>query len=372
MPFMRDNGFKQPTTYDEFITYLRWIKNNDANGNGDTTDEIPFTWYGGGLWNVIAFFAHNYMPWVPGGIARVNGTVTAQYRQNEFRNTIRMISDLYREGIIVPDAFTMTHEDLQGMQDGSIPVMAVTGGDWVPAQRGNARFVEHHILQPLRAQNGQIYGTNQPPSSLANVSMVITDKCKNPELAIALYDYLIGWENQEFLHDGPKGYIWNDPDPGTLSYLGTPALFKVDDRARQLNAGWGWVFNYPKQVRYGMQANGIEDAQKWFDTWDPSLRDKLAANPNYPNLFAYVDWSAQAKYPLDEGYFLPILVMSEADNERVSDINATLSAYKDQAVTNFITGTADINRDADWNAYLAQLDGLNDRELIAIYQKYVK
>jgi hypothetical protein len=38
----------------------------------------------------------------------------------------------------------------------------------------------------------------------------------------------------------------------------------------------------------------------------------------------------------------------------------------------FITGVRNINSDADWNAYLADLDRLNSKEVLAIRQKNLK
>ncbi len=41
-PFLTELGMDVPTTTDEFYDYLVAVRDNDANGNGDATDEIPF------------------------------------------------------------------------------------------------------------------------------------------------------------------------------------------------------------------------------------------------------------------------------------------------------------------------------------------
>ena len=41
-------GMDEPTNWDEFKTYLEAVRDNDMNGNGDVSDEVPFTsiWLG--------------------------------------------------------------------------------------------------------------------------------------------------------------------------------------------------------------------------------------------------------------------------------------------------------------------------------------
>ncbi len=39
--WMKDAGMDEPTTWDEWIAYWEYVRDNDMNGNGDATDEIP-------------------------------------------------------------------------------------------------------------------------------------------------------------------------------------------------------------------------------------------------------------------------------------------------------------------------------------------
>jgi hypothetical protein len=75
---------------------------------------------------------------------------------------------------------------------------------------------------------------------------------------------------------------------------------------------------------------------------------------------------------MKQSVFIPPLSLDDKDNSRVADISATLNPYKEQAMTEFITGKRDINSDADWSAYLADLDKLGSGELAAILTKYLK
>jgi putative aldouronate transport system substrate-binding protein len=376
MPWMRDNGIKKPTNYDELISFLRYVKANDVNGNGNKNDEIPMLIQPGTLSNAIAFWARNYMNYITGGMAVINGKVTEQYKLNEFRSTLWLMNTLYKEGIFNEDMFTITGDDRLSLVNAQVPVVGAQIGRNAGVNRntmaGTLRWIEYNVLPPLVGQTGQSYTANA--INYGFTGMVITDKCKDPERAIAVYDHMLSYENQLTIYAGTKGEGWFDPDPGTQSYLGGTPLFKSrSDNVWGLNTSWqGTVEGWTKELRYGEQAEDIATVRKWLETGDPSLRDRVAANPNYYAEFYYIFFAPQVAIATPASMFIPPLAMSDVDNNRLSDINATFGTYYDTAVMEFITGVKDINRDADWNTYLTQLDQLGAAERAAIYQKYLK
>ena len=48
-------------------------------------------------------------------------------------------------------------------------------------------------------------------------------------------------------------------------------------------------------------------------------------------------------------------------------ITASLDSYIQSSEANFVTGVLDIDSDAEWNRYLADLRGYNCEELVEIY-----
>ncbi|MDR0449663.1 MAG: hypothetical protein LBH26_00175 [Treponema sp.] len=69
---------------------------------------------------------------------------------------------------------------------------------------------------------------------------------------------------------------------------------------------------------------------------------------------------------------IPPVALDDADNARVADINAVLNPYLELAWVEFITGIRNINDNAAWNACLADLDRLGSKDLVNIFQKYIK
>jgi hypothetical protein len=86
----------------------------------------------------------------------------------------------------------------------------------------------------------------------------------------------------------------------------------------------------------------------------------------------YLTAQQHQKYAKPESMFIPPLAVGEADAARLSDINAVLNPYKDQVFAEFITGVRDASNNTAWNAYLAELDRLNSKEILTIKQKYLK
>jgi hypothetical protein len=123
--------------------------------------------------------------------------------------------------------------------------------------------------------------------------------------------------------------------------------------------------------RLGAQATGALEAKEWLSTGNPALRDGMLKNGTYTQMFFYFSTLEVLKYGMPNDLFIPPLALSEADNARISDINAVLEPYKEQACVEFITGIRNINNNADWNTYLADLDRMGSKDLVSILQRYI-
>jgi putative aldouronate transport system substrate-binding protein len=382
MPWIRDNGFKAPSGTDELLAYLRWVRDNDVNKNGNKNDEIPVAFCRQDIRTAISFIARSFMPFVTTdeyfGLALIDGKVTEQYKLKEYRDALTYFAGLYKEGLVLPDSFTMTREQLKALGGSPTPILAYAftnaQGDAVPS--GTERWVETFISPVLKGPTGQQNGPNKDPWSIINPGLIITDKCKDPELAVALYNYLLNFDVMLDGYIGPKGQAWDEPDAGTLSLMGETPRYKllVGYGTQAINAGWN---QYNPMIRnsgfrLGEQAKGADVARKWLSTGDPALLNQLVGNSSYNEEQNYFNTVDQLPYELAAKYFIPPLAMSEADTSRLMDINATLETYKEQAAVEFITGIRDISSEAAWNTYLADLDRMGSNELQGIVQKYVK
>jgi putative aldouronate transport system substrate-binding protein len=380
MPWIRDYNRKVPETTAEMTEVLRWVKNSDPNKNGKK-DEIGLAFTAGDLYNVVAYFARAYMPFVYSsyfGLSLDSGKkVVEQYRDSNFRAALTYLAGLYKEGLIVSDAFSMSGEQMQVIARTPETIAPVLGSSWynnlVP-QLGD-KYMEYFNLPPLKTASGQRYASNGDPWTNISARYFITNKCTDPELAIALYDY---FQRDDVLKSayGPKGVFWVDPDPGALGYDGKPAYWKWIGifGLEPLNSHWGnfsphvWL----PQMRSGIQMDDVETAIRYMATGDKSLQARVQANTSYAEFMWYNISVEASKYAMPNSVFIPPVLMNDTDKTRYADINAVLDPFKQQAIVEFITGTRDINSNNDWNAYLAELDRLGSKEMVQILQKYVK
>jgi putative aldouronate transport system substrate-binding protein len=380
MPWIRDNGRKAPETIDEFTDFLRYVKNTDLNKNGKK-DEIGIAFSSGDVQNFVARIAKAYMPFVMGsgyyGLALDNNKkIVEQYRDPAFRETLKYIAGLYKEGLILEDSFSMTGDQLSAVARNTEPLAAILGTAWLNnvTQQPSSRYMDYFYLPALQGPQGQRWATNTDAWGTVGASYFITDKCKDPELAVALYDYFSGPAHNSVI--GPKGVWWDDPDPGALGINGRPAMIKrlMGYGSEPVNSGW---HDYSpgvaaQELENGLQVDGADIAIKYMATGDKNLGAQLVTNISYSEFMWYLTSVNESKYAIPASIFIPPMQLSAADATRVADINAVLDPFKEQVMVEFITGTRDINNDSQWNAYLAELNRLGSPEMVSIRQMYIK
>lgn len=382
MPFIRDNNLTLPKTTEEYKDFLIQVRDSDFNGNGKA-DEVPIAFNKDSTQNFISCVAKYFMPWVDmengsPGISVVDGKVTEQYKSEAFRQALKYMNELYSEGLIMPDSFTISTDELLAIgesPDG--PAIGVQYCSWsntaVKKAGESRRWYEYFPLPPMEGPNGPGYSGDRGPWSACAIGVAITDKCQNPEAAVALYNYLLDFDVMLDGYIGPKGQAWDDPDDGAKSLMGTDALYKllVPYGAQEVNAGWDQ--NNPmcrnSDFRLGEQATDYETVEKFLSTGDPTLIESVANNMSFNEINNYYySTNVSAKYPMPE-IFLPPVVMDDTDSTRVTDIKTVLATYELQTWVEFITGARNI--DTDWDAYIQELDNMGSSEMIAIMQKYV-
>ena len=384
MPFLRDNNRKMFETYDELADYLRWVRDNDINKNGDKNDEIPMMWRNTDTRNAIAFFAKGFMPFILNGdhfgIGLENNKVVEQYRLPEFRDTLRYMAQLYSEKLIAPDSFTMTSDEGRALAYNDPPIVAVYGLAQMNSMMttNSPEWLQTFIMPVLKGRNNKQYAPNFPSWSQTRNFMSITDKCKNPVTAIKLYETTLSFEMQLDGNLGPKGLAWDYPDAGSISISNGKPTWKQLQIAstgsplinlQWMNGNWtGWYDAW----RYGIQGVDMDNINRWLTTGDPGLLDGLTANGSYNEAHNYIESLKMVPFQIPDSNFIPSHGMSDADGARIADIMVEFNRFIDTSMVEFITGVRNINNDADWNTYNTELTRLGATERATIIQKYMK
>jgi putative aldouronate transport system substrate-binding protein len=321
-----------PETLDEFTDYLRWVKNTDLNGNG-RNDEIPLAFEGQRhIDNFFAAFAKPFMPFVFTanyvGVALENNRVVEQFKDPRFRDSLRYLAGLYREGLLLPESFNMTQDQLRAISSADTPILAVSGSPW-PHHHNilpSKRLFEFFEVRALKGPSGTGYSSNQDPWSILRPNYFVTDRARDPGLAVALYDYFVRFDIMMDSYIGPKGTAWGDAVPGTMSILNLPAshALYVTYGSQALNTTWDQASPMirNKKFRGGEEATNVPDMVDYIQNRNISLIDSLLTNMSFTNEgFWYLTSYQNLPNAINDSTFIPPLPFSDNDSSRIADIN---------------------------------------------------
>lgn len=158
--WLENLGLEVPTTIDELENVLRAFKEQDANGNGDPNDEIPFTGIGLGM----DFLSPFGMTDVYGQRYLVNddGTVRYAYTSEEYKEGIKWAHKLYQDGLIDNELFTQNDQ----IRDAKCDDPNVSRVGFCYAWSYDAIFRnwkdEYKVIAPIAGPDGERYQQGDP------------------------------------------------------------------------------------------------------------------------------------------------------------------------------------------------------------------
>ena len=122
MQWLKNLNLEVPKTLDEFTNVLRAFKTGDPNGNG-IADEIPLSFYkrifeNFGLGYIFSFFGLGIggHPFNQTFADVKDGKVICQGVQEEYRDAVRYLGQLYAEGLVDVEGFTLDDAQLFSVQ----------------------------------------------------------------------------------------------------------------------------------------------------------------------------------------------------------------------------------------------------------------
>ena len=359
-------GLAVPTTVDEAYAVLKAFKEQDANGNGDPNDEIPFSccnWWGTahhGFDTLAAAFSLkvNVMYRDPQA-----GKITywTEYNNGEnFKAYVETMRKWYEEGLIDEEFVSQKYDGwtakITGDKVGMFFCFPDSVGSWEDSikqtLKDNAYGIPDDVciygLVPLKGIDGVPYtydndnamvsfaGANQPTViTTAAVKNGHIDKC------LELLNYLYSEEGSELNNWGVEGVsytkdadgthhwteaVTNDPDYGMAD-----AVFKY---ALPTLGGW------PKAMSY----------EAW-GSMNLVVPDQITTHKNY----------ALSDTSLD----IPSFALNAEEQETYSRIITDVNTAVSEVYLSVITGKKDV---AELDALLAQVKSMGIGDAVAAYQ----
>ena len=360
-------GLKYPNTVDEFVNVLRAFKEQDANGNGDPNDEIPFSG-NATSWNstIYPFLLNSFLHYDTSNLSvKEDGTVIFTPLQPEFKEGLQWIASLIDEGLIEKEALTQTEEQLK--TKGSNLDIALLGGftsaTWwsgVGSDNGEgSRCREYSGLSPLEGPNG----VRISPWAGTGFNMgnsVITTACEDPVPLFKMLDYMLSDEATLRSQIGELGVDYNEPDEGAPGINGKPALYAKIPTSNTTGGTTGdeadtampnvFPSNRTSDFRLGEQADYSDPETQWQQ--EPRLYNESA--------------TYFAPYA-DEHMMYPGAVnLTAEESEKINFMKTQINDYVKENIVLFLAGEKSF--DTDWDSFIAEFDNLNLDEYMELRQ----
>ncbi|MBP7402670.1 MAG: hypothetical protein KBA30_08640, partial [Clostridia bacterium] len=350
--FLDAYGGGMPTTTDELRVFLQWVRDADANGNGDARDEVGWT----GAEKAAVTFArptdflmNAFTTQDRNGYHIRNGVVRCAMIEEGYREGLRYLSGLMADGLMDPNYPSNDEAAIRQLvgQNGGDTVACVSAAHLDTVSTEPDIQAKYEAVPPLAGPDGKAYAYADVFSGMT--AGMIPAGSRQPELAMAWADAL--HDPEVLLHAafGVPGTDWQVPASGTVADDGGPA------RAEILRDVWigttlqTWGASFPGMPR---ESGAVLTAA--VSASIRSLAAECAAARTYEPFVALCA--------------LPPFAYDPDTQTKVTEWKTNINDFCRSAITDFIYGNLDIDDDAAWSDYIAQLRGLGLDECLVAMQ----
>lgn len=334
--WMDNLGLKEPHSLDELYEVLKAFKDKDANGNGDSNDEIPITATATMKPDLLLpYFDICYDQETKAAV--IDDKLTYIPTADVFKQYIEFVTKLYQEEIMDKNAFTQKQEQQTAIgQSGDVLGSFFDFGAFLSVGREKDR--EYIALTPFTD------GTYPISSGITPGGLVLTNKCKNPEVLISWFDQFYTEEGGIHALLGIEGKTWRKRDDGDWEWI--------------IGNGYG---DDVAEVRASstLQGNGTHPSI-WPDFWFDHMSSETDPNEVYLN-------SERSKFSKKGAIPLPVMQYNDEDAMTIATLKTDIDSYIDQYVAQVATGALDLGK--SWKEYTTTLNNMGAGQLIDIYEK---
>ena len=362
--WLKKLNLQMPKTTEDLRTVLRAFKTQDPNGNGKA-DEIPMVTdvqdssLMGFLMNAFA-----YNP-VGGNSNRsllaLNGDkVVTPVNSDAWKEGLKYINSLYKEGLIDKASFTQNAEALKATANnpkaitvGSVPVL--WPGIFVQLGSKDGRDKQYDSVPPITGPEGKSYTGYNYPSSTGYTFMLTNKASKEAQVAaIKMLDYIYSDEGRKVSVMGPEGVGWSAPRKGDIALDDKTKVgyYRFGESEHKKNISWDAMAQYNITLDYRNEQAVPADIYS-----DSGLERRLfQATKAYEPHADKSQW-----FPLASVWVDPSL------GGELATLQTNLNSYVTQNQLAFITGTKNI--DTGWDAYVKGLDSTGMTRYLELEQQ---
>ena len=337
-----------PKDWDSYYAALVAFRDNDANGNGDATDEIPYGW-ADGMWCAHLFanesgrfdigtFNSDYYE------ITKDGKVQCSRNTENYREYLDVVHQWYEDGLIDKEGFTDGWDELGNKVKND---KVGTYYSWTALEyMGTEQAANWETIDRIGYTGHEgIQNGVKDLLTARHPGWVITTSCKIPEAACVYWDYLQSDPDLSIaMSYGEEGKLWGKYEDGSRYWIIPEATEEMN--YENMKYSYGFVNGCPLVLK--------KDMPRYDEEISPgsSLREQMVYQVK-PKALENNQAMAPASY-----------IPAEAAQEfslYSSDIESAINTFHGQGVVSGIT-------DGDWDTYVKQLDDLGIADYITYYQ----
>lgn len=334
------NMGKLPETTEELYTYLKRVKEEDANGNGQA-DEIPLS-------SASTPSLRDIRTWLLGAFGiyeeeiYVDDQDVVHYTPLEegYKEYLVFLNRLWAEDLLDHESFSQTAEQKKAKaQNNQVALFS----DWHAYMTlGGDQSTEDPMFVPVKSDmvDKPAIAKNK---GVTTGAFAISNTNPAPEASMRWVDYLYSYEGALLFNKGPEGILWEytDKENRVKQYLPVPNGEDREDYRATLTPN------------YGIPAPtiSIDDIYKGlkadFEVW--------------------VDNESKTKL-LDQGARIPFptLFLTSEQQAEVTTLTSDLTTYVRQMEAKFVTGAEPMS---NWDNYVATVKKMGGDRMQQIYQE---
>ncbi len=340
-------GLAVPTTYEELESVLEAFATQDADGDGDPTNEIGYTnsagstVLSGDLRNILLPFgtmvsrADNYM-----GLDS-NGDPVFMPVQENYKEAVQWMHGLWEKGILDPEYFTQDSSMATSKRqaEGGSQVGLITAWTADAEAGGNAdQFV---LLEALEGPDGNRYVENA--SNYLDISdreLVISKDCENPEKLLAwaddFYDNVVTL--QTTYGSISDGCVTDNGD-------GTYAVNNPEDGSSLDTSAW---------------SNSLKDFGPKYMTDD--FAEKVSLPDNQGDGIKLKEDEVNGQYvTTDTNVGFPMVQYTSEEQSQLTMLGTDIYQYVEAQYAHWVV---DGGIEDEWDAYIEQLNAMGLQDLV--------
>lgn len=339
-------GMKVPETLDEFKETLQAFHDNDLNGDGNTEDQIPFTFLynrkENGLYSLFGSFGQLDR----GGQVDKNdhfivkdGKVVYTPLTEPYREAIEYFHDLYENQLIDKEGFTHDFNVYTAKIKAPEKNIGAFLG-WSLTSTAGPNKDDFVPMAPLKGDDGKQIWNTYTSAINAKGSFAITKEAEYPEVLMRWVDIHFDPETSLQIDQGLLGRTLEKAEDGTFHYLPVPDGKSFTEMIHDYSPGVNSLGAVTMEIASKLELNANLQERKELDAF-------------------YAPYNVPAEEVFPSVYFS----MDEVD--QISSLETDIKAYVDQCYANWIVNGG---VETEWDGYLKKLDQMHVQDYITIYQ----